>query len=268
MLKKRIITAFILTIALMADVFLPMVGFAISIAVIVGMGAWEWANLAGIQKNSARGFYVLTTLLVGVCFFKLPPLSVLCVSSIFWICAFLAIIYYPTSSRYWGHTLCRSMMGLIALPAMGLSFLLIHEQPNGAWLILILWAMVALADIGAYFVGHACGNKKLAPLVSPGKTREGAYGGLCIAASISFAASFFYSDSMTQAFACALVAMVVTIASIIGDLLESMLKRFRGIKDSGNLLPGHGGVLDRIDGWTAAAPAFAFFILHLNVVLI
>ena len=104
--------------------------------------------------------------------------------------------------------------------------------------------------------------------MSPGKTVEGAYGGLSCAALISFGASFFYSHSFEQSLWCAVIAISVAIASIIGDLLESMLKRFRGIKDSGHLLPGHGGVLDRIDGWIAAAPMYAFFIVQLKMVII
>jgi phosphatidate cytidylyltransferase len=266
-LKKRVITASILAIVLIADTFLPMVEFALSMALIVALGAWEWANLAGLKKVWVKVSYVLVTLLFLVSVYRLPFDSVLWLASIFWLFAFAAIVFYPDSGKYWGHTICRMLMGLIALPIMWISFVLIHEEVNGAWLILILWAMVALADIGAYFVGHAMGSKKLAPHVSPGKTREGAYGGLLSAALISFSASYFYSHSFESSLWCAVIAISVAIATIIGDLFESMLKRFRGIKDSGNLLPGHGGVLDRIDGWVAAAPVYAFFVVKLNTMM-
>lgn len=268
MLKKRVMTALLLAIVLIADTFLPMIGFAISMAVLAAVGAWEWANLADFKKTQQRLLYVILMVLMLLFVFILPPVYVLYVVGIFWLAAFFAIATYPDSARYWKHRICRALMGLIVLPAMWLSFVLIHAQPDGAWLILILWAMVALADIGAYFIGHAIGQKKLAPMVSPGKTREGACGGVLIAAVVSFIASFSYSGSLQQALWCAAIAVMVAISSIVGDLFESMLKRFRGIKDSGNLLPGHGGVLDRIDGWTAAAPFYAFFILHLQIVVL
>lgn len=268
MLKKRIITAIILAIVLIADTFLPMMGFALSMAVVVALGAWEWANLSGLEKIGAKSSYVLAMLLLLIGVYELPFASILWLASIFWFLVLMAIVLYPNSAKYWSQPIVRMVMGFIALPIMWNSFLVIHEEPNGAWLILILWAMVALADIGAYFAGHAFGNKKLAPLVSPGKTREGAYGGLMSAAGITFLASFLYGFSFNQALGCAVVAITVAVSSIIGDLFESMLKRFRGVKDSGQLLPGHGGVLDRIDGWMAAAPVFAFFIVQLNMAII
>jgi phosphatidate cytidylyltransferase len=267
-LKKRVVTASVLAIILIADTFLPMMGFALSMALVVALGSWEWTNLAGVKQVWLKACYALLTLLLLVCVYLLPFSEVLFFASIFWLFAVIGIVFYPDSAKYWHHSFSRMLIGLIALPVMWISFVLIHEKPNGALLILILWAMVALADIGAYFVGHTMGRKKLAPLVSPGKTQEGAYGGLMSAALITFCASFFYSHSLDQALGCAMVAFTVAIASIVGDLLESMLKRFRGIKDSGQLLPGHGGVLDRIDGWMAAAPVYALFIVQLNMTII
>lgn len=261
MLKKRVITATILALVLIADTFLPMIGFAISMAIVVAAGAWEWSNLAGVKQTSYRLLYVLLMLLSLVAIFHLPAIVVLITAIIFWIFALAIIAFYPTATRYWQHPISRGLMGLFALSFMWFSFVLVHELPGGAWLILILWAMIALADIGAYFVGHAIGKVKLAPMVSPGKTREGAYGGILCAAIISFGAAFFYFQNLNQALLYAVIGILVAIASIVGDLFESMLKRFRGIKDSGRLLPGHGGVLDRIDGWTAAAPVYAFLLV-------
>jgi phosphatidate cytidylyltransferase len=268
LLKKRIITAVAFSFLLIAAAFLPIKAFAVFMAIIIGLAAWEWAALTDLKKKNERVLYVLAVLFMLVCMLMLAPSHVLLGSGIFWVLVFFAVIFYPDSSRYWHHSICRGVAGLISLSTMWVSFVFIHAQPYGAWLILVLWAMVALADIGAYFAGHAWGNKKLAPLVSPGKTREGAYGGLLVTTAISFAASFFYHHALQQALWCTLLAAVVTLASILGDLFESMLKRFCGVKDSGNLLPGHGGILDRIDGWTAAAPIFAAFVLWLPGVVV
>jgi phosphatidate cytidylyltransferase len=140
---------------------------------------------------------------------------------------------------------------LFALVPVWLALVRLHEQ--GPQLMLFLLLLVVAADIGAYFAGRALGKHKLAPRVSPGKTWEGVGGGLVAAAMMAaFGVWWFDMDAVPFMALC----IVVAIASVVGDLTESMFKRHAGLKDSGNLLPGHGGVLDRVDSVTAAAPVF------------
>lgn len=133
----------------------------------------------------------------------------------------------------------------------------IKQQPLGNWLILAVMVLVWGADIGAYFSGKAFGKRKLAPQVSPGKSWEGVYGGLLLSLLITLVVGLVRDASVGQIVLSLLGAALVVFISVVGDLTESMFKRQSGIKDSSNLLPGHGGVLDRIDSLTAAIPVFA-----------
>lgn len=135
--------------------------------------------------------------------------------------------------------------------------MLIKQWPLGNWLILSVMVLVWSADIGAYFSGKAFGKRKLAPKVSPGKSWEGVYGGLAVSLGITAAVGVSRDWTVAQFIAGLLGAAVIVFISVIGDLTESMFKRQSGVKDSSNLLPGHGGVLDRIDSLTAAIPVFA-----------
>ena len=145
---------------------------------------------------------------------------------------------------------------LILLPAwQGLVF--IKQLPLGNWLIMAVMVLVWGADIGAYFSGKAFGKRKLAPQVSPGKSWEGVYGGLALSLVITAVVGLVRDWTLGQMILGLLGAAIVVFISVVGDLTESMFKRQSGIKDSSNLLPGHGGVLDRIDSLTAAIPVFA-----------
>jgi len=155
---------------------------------------------------------------------------------------------------------------MVLVPAwVSLQQLKTYEQSN--FLILLLMFLIWGADIGAYFTGRALGNRKLAPAVSPGKSWAGLYGGMFTAALIVIAMTFVQGDMQfrsafwLQFFA---ICMFVTLISVLGDLSESMFKRYRGIKDSSNLLPGHGGVLDRIDSLVAAGPAYALLLIAIG----
>jgi phosphatidate cytidylyltransferase len=138
----------------------------------------------------------------------------------------------------------------------------LQHQPKGDVLLLMLLLLVWGADIGAYFAGKTWGRAKLAPNVSPGKTRAGLWGGLSSCALISLCFVFYLELDLLTGVYLLLIAMLAGLASVLGDLFESMLKRHRGIKDSSQLLPGHGGILDRIDSITSAAPVFVLC-LHL-----
>jgi len=149
----------------------------------------------------------------------------------------------------------RLAMGLWVLLPTWVGFSVLRES-GAAWLLFVL-LLVWGADIGAYFVGRALGRHKLAPRVSPGKTWEGVAGGLMVTALLAIVFASWQSLGVAGGLMLMLATAVVTLVSVLGDLLESMLKRHRGIKDSSQLLPGHGGVLDRVDSLTAAVPLFA-----------
>lgn len=268
MLKQRVLTALVLAALFLALLFLsPWYIFAGFTGIVVSMAAWEWSALAGMRASVARGAYVALITVVGVISYWWlfidagTPVTrtALLVACGWWAVALLWVQGYPSSAVIWSHPAMRSMMGLLVLVPAWCGLVFLRRQPDGQWLILVAVLLVACADIGAYFAGRALGRHKLAPRVSPGKTWEGLVGGLVVALIVGLVINAVWSGS-----SWVLVAAVIiptALVSVVGDLLESMVKRQCGVKDSGNMLPGHGGLLDRIDGLTAAIPVFALAIL-------
>ena len=264
MLKQRIITAAILAPIVIAGIFLLTdIYFALFIGFIIVIGAWEWANLAGIEGKTTY-IYAASIGLCLVLAWQMPALWVLSIGCLWWCLALILVVRYPKDTRVWCGMWQRSVIGVLVLvPAWAsLQQLKTHEQSD--FLILLLMFLIWGADIGAYFAGRAFGNKKLAPAVSPGKSWAGLFGGVLTAALIAIAMTFangdlqFENPLWWQFFA---ICMLVTLISVLGDLSESMFKRYRGIKDSSNLLPGHGGILDRIDSLVAAGPVYALLLV-------
>jgi phosphatidate cytidylyltransferase len=145
---------------------------------------------------------------------------------------------------------------LVTLPCWA-SFVTLHARvDHGPLITLALLVIVWLADSGAYFAGKRWGHTRLAPVISPGKTWEGVLGGIITSAIVALLAGFWYSQSLEWTLTLVPVVLLAVMFSIVGDLLESLMKRQVGLKDSGHIIPGHGGVLDRIDSLTAAAPMF------------
>ncbi|WP_309045631.1 phosphatidate cytidylyltransferase [Marinobacter sediminicola] len=272
MLKTRIITALILApIAIGGIFFLPPLGFALFMAAIITLGAWEWANMSGFEQQPMRIGYAafIAAILYGL--FDVSAVPVLWLALLWWVVCFLLVRNYPAGSGWWGSRPVRALMGVLVLvPAwVGLNHLRaagfqFGNTDNNLLVILYVFCVVWVADIGAYFAGRAFGKAKLAPRVSPGKSWAGVYGGLVAVTVLALAASSLASASMIETMMLIAATLVTGLVSVLGDLLESMLKRFRGIKDSSALLPGHGGILDRIDSLTAAAPVFALIITQLG----
>ncbi len=273
MLKQRVITALVLAIIFIVALFgLPAGYFSFFVGAIVLIGAWEWACLAGFPARWQRALYALFILVVlSLASFYLgfegeasPNLDadaireLLIAGCIWWAIALLLVQGYPSSALLWGHKILRLLMGLLVLIPTWVALVYVRQQEAGAWLVLLLMLIVAMADSGGYFAGKRFGKHKLASAVSPGKTWEGFAGGFianCVLALI-------LSLTLELSLLLMLVLVVPTsLVSVLGDLLESMLKRHAGIKDSGTILPGHGGILDRVDGVTAAAPVFALALL-------
>ena len=225
---------------------------SILLGLFVGVGAWEWSRLAGITSVPRQAMFVSGCVLVGLVAITLsrqgalPLLQwadvVVWVAGLFWMVRFPVPI--PRAFAVGS--------GLLVLP-LGWLFLTILLTQWGALWVLFLFAVTAGADVGAFFTGRAFGRHKLAPAVSPGKTWEGVAGGLVCAGVVGLAAAAWFDLPAVPA---VLVAAGIAAFSIIGDLTVSMLKRDVGLKDSGSIFPGHGGVLDRIDSLLAAIPLF------------
>lgn len=270
MLRQRIVTAVIMAVLFLAAVTtLDLMALAVLFGVVATASAWEWSSLAGWSRVWQRGIYtaaflVLLCTLWLVCRLDQAPdrevfqpwLGVAC---FFWSIAMLLVESYPGSSWLWRNAATRSLMGWLILAATWLATLFLLTLPSGSVLMIILVLAVAAADIGAYFSGRRWGRHKLAPDVSPGKTWEGLWGGL---AGVMLLTSVIITVlprhlSHLPVETLLLMGLAVAGASVLGDLTVSMVKRSSGVKDSGALLPGHGGLLDRIDSLCAAAPVFA-----------
>lgn len=269
MLKQRLITALILApIVIGGFFFLNPVHFAWFTGAIIALGAWEWANLSGYQNQKQRVGYAALMGLALLVSSWIPVTPLLALAVLGWGGAFMLVRAYPAGTERWGGGSTRLLMGFpVLVPAWaGLNVLRTGQielggLENNALLLLYVFMMVWSADVGAYFAGRAFGKRKLAPQVSPGKSWAGVYGGVAAVALLALIAGNLIGGSHAQSLLLLLASLFTTMVSVLGDLFESMLKRHRGIKDSSQLLPGHGGVLDRIDSLTAAIPVFAFLAL-------
>ena len=260
MLKQRIITALVLLPFALAGFFLlDGTLFALFIGLVVSLGGWEWARLAGFAAQSARVGYALLVAVLLFGLYRVPAFApwLLALGVAWWAVATAMVFNYPTSSRYWGGAIGKLLIGLLILLPAWQGLLLLKQWPEANLLILAVMVLVWGADIGAYFSGKRFGKRKLAPRVSPGKSWEGVVGGLLTTLSICVAVGLYRDWSVSGLLLAMAGTLVVVLISVVGDLTESMFKRQSGIKDSSNLLPGHGGVLDRIDSLTAAIPVFA-----------
>ena len=259
MLRQRILTAAWLAPLALAGLFgLSGGAFAAFTAAVVLLAAWEWANLAGLSEGGRRlapvaGLGLVMAGLHAAGMTLSPWLLWLAVPG--WLVNLYWVVGYPERAGQWHGTGMRLAMGLWVLLPTWVGFNVLREA-GAAWLLFVL-LLVWGADIGAYFVGKSLGKRKLAPSVSPGKTWEGVAGGVAVTALLAMSFAVWQGLGLASGLMLLAATVLVTLASVVGDLLESMLKRHRGLKDSSHLLPGHGGVLDRVDSLTAAVPLFA-----------
>jgi len=266
MLSQRIATAVaLLALFLAADFFLSTYAWGLLILVPIALGAWEWAGLAGFTR---AGHWVFAAVVVSSCIGLLlagagaeselaAGSAILVVASVFWLV--VAPIWLYRSWRVRAPS-ALALTGWLALVPCWYGAVVLHRSPA---LLLALLAVVWIADSAAYFAGRRFGRRKLAPSISPGKTWEGVGG--------AFAAVLLYAlllcrvvlpeEASLRGGTLFLLVALMTALGIVGDLFESWMKRQAGVKDSGALLPGHGGVLDRIDALMAAAPFAALWIL-------
>jgi phosphatidate cytidylyltransferase len=264
-LRERVPTALALAAAVIAILLWTPPAVAVSvIALIMLAGAWEWAGLSGLDSPLQRSGYVLAVA-GGIALDwwytagDAERVVFLRATALWWLLAFLWLVF--AAQR--GGRLAAAIVGWIVLATAAVSLArLVLVEPQGRELLLFLLVLIAAADVGAYFGGRNFGRHKLAPKISPGKTWEGfAAGMLAASAAAACGAVYFGAPLLPWLALCVLVALV----SVVGDLVESMFKRRAGLKDSGSLLPGHGGVLDRIDSVTAAAPVYLLGLLVLGM---
>ncbi len=266
MLRQRVLTAMVLVAVLLGVMLgLPPIATIWLITVLVLIGAWEWAAFIGNGSAPARAAFtvVVAGLLIGSLYlYSTSPDFVrvaMTLAMLWWAAAFLWICLAPTQVN----PVSAAIAGVLALVPCWLALVYITFTTNSTYWVLFTLALVWAADTGAFFAGRWLGRMPLAPRVSPKKTWEGVFGGMLLSGLVAwFAASFVFSVEVWKFVA---ICVGVAAVSIVGDLTESMLKRAVGLKDSGSVFPGHGGMLDRIDSVTAAAPALVFALLSLQV---
>ena len=273
-LKQRVITAIFLVAGfLLLLLNLSPLWFSLVTVPVVLLAGWEWTNLTAIK--TARGkFFFLFALFISLSasalwlnLFDIIDMRrgqyIALLASSLWAIIFLWVQGYPSSAILWSAKPTLVLLGLLLLTFTWSAILLIVHQPHGQWLLLLAVAIVVLADIGGYVAGNLWGKHKLAPVVSPGKTWEGFVGGLFFQLLL-LAVLIPVMPASISVYHLLLLIIPVSLYSVLGDLFESMLKRHHGVKDSSQILPGHGGILDRIDGLMAALPLFVLLFLLLS----
>jgi len=279
-LKQRLITAAILVpLFLWSVLSLSTNTVAILFILVIAMGAWEWSALTGLKSFALRAGYLAAVVAIMLAIYPfmgshLLIYSILSIAVVWWITSLIWINQAESQSE-----LSRTsgggdpdwkmlLLGIVVLVPTWTALILLHKNGTaGIYLMLSLFAIVWGADTGAYFAGRRWGRRKLAPKISPGKTWEGVTGGLVVVVITMAIIASIMGYGWSNLLSFVLLGIVTAMFSIIGDLLESLLKRRRGVKDSGRILPGHGGVLDRIDSLTAAAPVFTLGLMLQGVSL-
>jgi phosphatidate cytidylyltransferase len=266
MLKTRVITATVLLAVFLPILFLlPPIYINVLFLVMIILAAWEWSRL--IAPGATRAALIYASLcfiaIAALLFFSNVDIDIalLLVAMVFWIVGAPLIMSRGTQLTLSKWQFFLAVLGLIVLPATWFALVFLREM--GLLWLLTAMALVWVADIGAYFVGKAFGRRRLAPQLSPGKTVEGALGGIVLCCFFATLCALYLPPTATifGAFAVSwgwlpmfLLVISLTALSIVGDLFESQLKRLSGVKDSSHLLPGHGGVLDRIDALLPTMP--------------
>lgn len=282
MLKQRIITALVLIpLAMGWMFFLSLDAFSIGAILIFLLASREWGRF--VFPATPHRLLLPMGGLLTVTLWLNPPASllvadphpvvmaILYAGALWWLAALVMVLRYPGGTRLWRDSvLLKAVFGALTLLPFFWALLLLRSHDYlvdpmlGGWTLFFVMLLVWCADSGAYFVGRSFGRRKMLPAVSPKKTVEGLLGGLLLSALVAGAVAYSRSLGVRQTIVLVICAMLAVVASVLGDLSESLFKREAGIKDSGSLLPGHGGVLDRIDSLTAALPIFVVSYLLLN----
>jgi phosphatidate cytidylyltransferase len=269
MFKQRFATASILALLFAsALVFFSTHAFVTFMMLIVLVAGWEWSDLSRIKSKFGKVLFLVglfISLMLAANYLsilgkydQLLGYQICFAAMVLWAVIFLWLQGYPSSAILWSPRPIMIVLGIALLTATWVALASIISLENGRFLLLLAVGIIVLADVGGYIVGKTFGRHKLAPTISPGKTWEGLFGGMALQGLLVLLLALIFTD--INLLNLCLLVFPVAICSVIGDLFESMLKRQRGIKDSSNLLPGHGGVLDRLDGVMPALPMFFIII--------
>ena len=283
MLIYRVITAALLAIALVVLLFgLPKTLLVSSLLFILFAATWEWSNLAGYKYTSSKIAFIGAFSIFAFCavfwlsFTESFNGNRALLSLIFLVLIVCLSVFLIFFSQNFKHLILNSpplvtVLGISVFLALWIAILTIISFENGRFLLLFGILIVVLSDVGGYIVGKLFGRNKLAPKISPGKTWEGLAGSCCFSLGLLFLLGqtnqiFFTSSIADKQGVVIFLVMPVVLVSVIGDLFVSVIKRYSGVKDTGHILPGHGGMLDRIDGLMLAIPVFALLISLLGFV--
>jgi len=260
MLSQRILTAIPLAAFVFWIIFFqPTTVFFYFLLFIVLISGYEWARLSGVNNTPLR---IVFALFVTLTSWLVPQyladyiLWLIYVAVLWWFSISYFLKFAKPKAASSDLKIDKLLIAFVVLPAAALAMQNIHAMPQGAdWLFYAL-ALVWVADIGAYFSGKKFGKNKLAPNISPGKTKEGLVGAVIATSIYTLIASYYFELDTDHSALLVLLSVILTFISVSGDLYFSFLKREAGLKDSGHILPGHGGILDRIDSVLAAMPVF------------
>lgn len=270
MLKQRIITAIILIPLFLWVIYTPY-NFVFDV-VLLGLTllcGWEWSNLAGLVQRYQKISYIVVLFLLSVFLYYTHNLIlfkvILVITGTWWLLNFYALWCYQRGRLFYpNRTSILLLLGIFLLIPMFISLVYLKQIQvhTHQHIILFLLCIVWATDTTAYFSGKYFGKKKLAVNISSGKTIEGFYGGFLGGIFVGFLGTTLFGIYQLSWIELVIISFIITLISVVGDLFESMFKRIKGIKDSGNILPGHGGILDRLDSLTAAAPIFALLLIY------
>ena len=267
MLKHRIITTFIMIALLLLFLFYatkPI--YLIGLSGLLILVALEWYDLMHWQDRKWKWTYAVILLVGFFLSLLINSVYVFIVSVILWLGALYLLWQFTRKKNYfWSHTFAQACFGILIFIFFAHAMWYLLASADGAIWTLVFIAIIASFDSGAYFAGTYFGKRKLVAAISPGKTLEGVWGGLCVTLIIVIIISFILSLNFRQTLGLVGIAGLSALLSLVGDLFESAMKRQRGVKDSGKLLPGHGGILDRIDSHIAAAPLFCLGLIVLGI---
>jgi phosphatidate cytidylyltransferase len=270
MLLKRVLTAAVLIpLAVLAITELSPLYFSTAMGLLILVGAWEWGGLIGFTHFYSKIAYIICVLLgLFLSTLFLPERFVFSIAMIVWIWAFFAIKQYQQNGMGAGFQtpILRALVGFVVLISTWVAIVTLRTYPNfgAGWLLLVLLIIWA-ADIGAYFAGRFFGKKSLCSRVSPKKTWEGFFGGMLLSVFVGAIGGLFLSLSIGHYFCFLILTLITALFSVVGDLAVSLLKRLSGVKDSGNIFPGHGGMLDRLDSIAAGTVVFVLGALMLGL---
>lgn len=269
MLKLRILTAAILVpLMVWATYALATPWLGALMGAFILAAAWEWTRLCGLSRAWVRILYILSVAAAGILLYHAPVAPLMWVTAAWWLLAIFEMFSQRDVHAGWlASAPGRLISGYFILIPAWIAPLWLHaHEPQGWKLVLFMLVLVWTADSGAYFVGRPWGKTKIAPHISPGKSLEGVLGGLAAVVLVAWVSGrWIWQFPVDKLLTWVMLAASVAVVSVMGDLMESRFKRAAGVKDSGHLLPGHGGVLDRIDAFTAAAPFFVLGWLYLGL---